>query len=162
MLAQKKIVEAKIIELEVVTSIETSKLKTNLVNLNKEVEKLMEEKHKLEEELAGAKDKAIKEYKSSEQLVEDLAEESLGVFSQGFEYCKKKVKEPLSNVNTSLLVLSLGAPEKIKATMINDPNEEATGSRLPMFLRPLLKLWPLLRCQRIMQKLKWRLQLIEH
>lgn len=94
-LAQKKIDKAKIVELEIATSIEIGKLKAELVNLNK-VEEIKEEKHKLEEELVGAKDKAIKEYQSSKQFMDDLVEELLEVFFQGFEYCKKKVKDLFS------------------------------------------------------------------
>lgn len=40
----------------------------------------MEEKHKFEEELAGPKDKVIKEYRLSKQFADDLAKESFGSF----------------------------------------------------------------------------------
>lgn len=66
-MAQKKIAKAKNTELEVMTSIKTSKLKTDLLDANKEVEvsrvsikKLRAEKDKLEKELANAKENVMK------------------------------------------------------------------------------------------------------
>lgn len=73
-MAQKKTTKAKNMELEVVTFIEINKLKTDLSYVNKEIKRLKEKKKKLEE-LVGAKKKAINEYKSSEQFMDDLANE---------------------------------------------------------------------------------------
>lgn len=58
--------------------------------------------------------------------MDDLAKESLGVFFQGFKDYKKKVKEIFLDVNTTLLLSSLGTQEDITVTAINDPNEEDT------------------------------------
>lgn len=70
--------------------------------------KLHEEKEKLEKELKEAKKRAMKEYKESEQFIDDIADESLGVFFEVFEDCKKKVKEILLDFNTDLLISSIG------------------------------------------------------
>lgn len=70
--AQKRITEAKNMELEVSTFVEISKLKADLSITNKEVKKLREEKKKLGKKLVRAKEKAIKEYKSSKQFANDL------------------------------------------------------------------------------------------
>lgn len=83
-------VEAKKIEPKVTTSIKINKLKTNLSNSNKEITKLQEEKKKLEKELIRVKEKAMKKYKSSDQFLDDLADESLGVFHERFKDYRKK------------------------------------------------------------------------
>lgn len=64
---QKKIAEAKNNKQEVVTSIEISKLKIDLFNSRKEVEKLWEEKKK-QDKFVEAKEKVAKKYKSSDQF----------------------------------------------------------------------------------------------
>lgn len=67
----------------------------------------------MKKELARAKEKAIKEHKSFEQFSDNLADESLGVFFQGFEDCKKRMKKSFLNINIALLILSLGvSPRK--------------------------------------------------
>lgn len=104
-------IEAKNTELEVVTSIKINKLKTDLFNSNKEIKKLREEK-KLQEKLVEAKEKDVKKCKSSNQFVDDLVDKSLGVFNEGFEDCKKKVKEFLLDFNTTLFISSIDALKK--------------------------------------------------
>lgn len=66
-----------------------------------------EEKEKLEKELKEAKERVIKEYKESEQVTDDIADESLGVFFKGFAYYKKKVKEVILDFNIDLLISSI-------------------------------------------------------
>lgn len=72
------------------------------------IQKLHEEKEKLEKELKEAKERVVKEYKESKQFTDDIANKSLGVFFEGFEDCKKKVKEVLPDFNTVLLISSIG------------------------------------------------------
>lgn len=94
--------------MEVTTSIKINKSKADLFNSRKEIEKLQKEKKKLEEGLVRAEEKAMKNYKSSDQFADNLAEESLRVFYEGFEDCKKKLKEFLPNFNITFLILSIG------------------------------------------------------
>lgn len=59
--------------------------------------------------------------------MDNLANKSLGVFHEGFEDWKKRVKELLDFVAT-LLILGIGVPVADEATTVaNDTIEEATG-----------------------------------
>lgn len=74
----------------------------------------------------GNKEKAFKDYKSFNQFLDNLVDESLGVFHEGFKDGRKRVKELLPNFDATLLVLSIGILEVDKATAIQDTTEEAT------------------------------------
>lgn len=86
------VVEAQKIELEVATSIHISYLKTDLFDTNKEVEinqaslqRLWEEKEKLKKKLEEAKKKAVEEYKSFDDFLDDVAEGSVSAFHERFK-----------------------------------------------------------------------------
>lgn len=95
--------------MEVATSIEVNCLKTDLFNVNKEVEitrvsiqKLQEGKGRLEE-----LEEVIEEYKSSEDFLDDITEGLLSAFHEIFKDCKNKVKEIFPDINVTLLIPSI-------------------------------------------------------
>lgn len=55
----------------------------------------------------------------------DVANESLGVFFKGFEDCKKRVKELLSDFSIAFLVSSIGTLEETTIVLAEDTAKEA-------------------------------------
>lgn len=98
-------------------------MKTNLSNSKQKIKKLHEEKKKLEEDLAGSKEKVMKKYKPSNQFTNDLVDESLNIFYEGFKDCKRKIKELLPNFDIALLVPSISIPKE-KSIAVEDTAED--------------------------------------
>lgn len=61
----------------------------------------------MEKELEEAKKKVIEKYKSSDNFIYDIAEDSLDIFHEEFEDYKNKIKKLFSDIDTALLIPSI-------------------------------------------------------
>lgn len=66
----------------------------------------------MKKELKEAKKKAIKEYKLSEDFLDDVAERLVSAFHEGFRDYKSIVKEIFQDINVALLI-PIGGKEGI-------------------------------------------------
>lgn len=101
------------------------------------LQKLREEKRRLEQELVEAKEKAIQEYNSSMDFFDDVAKESLGIYHEGFEDYQKKIKELFPYINMALLFLSV---LKLGVTIVIESMMMRYLLKSPLYLLQLLKL----------------------
>lgn len=69
----------------------------------------------MEKEIKEIKEKAINEYKSSEDFLNDIVKGSLSTFHNGFRDCKNKMKKIFPYLNVALLILSIANPVEQEA-----------------------------------------------
>lgn len=125
-------------ESELATSIQINHLKIDIFDVNNVIEinrvslqRLLEEKERLEKELGEVKKKVVEEYKSSKDFLDDIVDGSVSTFHEGFRNCQNKVKELFPAIDTALLILSITDPTAEEATKVQEDIRVFTEARPP-------------------------------